>query len=97
MTGSLRQLVEKSNMLKTKKCHEIAFKAIVNELTSDKLLRYCKPLRKLFLDCDASGLGVGFTLLQNFCTESDDEEVNLEYLSKLFPIVYCSCTFSECE
>ena len=50
-----------------------------------------------FLECDASGLGAGFTLLQNFSTESDDEEVNPKYLSELLPIAYCSHTFSECE
>ena len=81
----------------TEKHHEIAFKAIVNELSSDKLLRYYEPVRKLFLEHDASGLGVAFTLLQNFSTESDDEEVNPKYLSKFLPIAYGSHTFSECE
>ena len=39
LTGSLRQLVKKGNVFKTEKHHEIAFKAIGNELSSDKLLR----------------------------------------------------------
>ena len=39
LTGSLRQLVKKCNVFKTEKHHEIAFKAIVNELSSDKLLK----------------------------------------------------------
>ena len=68
-------------MLKTEKCNEIALKAIVNELSSGKLLRYYKPERKLFLECDANGLGAGFTLLQNFSTESDDEQVNPKCLT----------------
>ena len=75
----------------------IAFKAMVSELRSEKLLRYYEPARKLFLECDASGLGAGFTLLQYFSTESDDEEVNPKYLSELLPIAYGSHTFSECE
>ena len=96
LTGSLTQLVKKGNVFKTEKCHEIAFKAIVNELSSDKLLRYYEPVRKLFLECDISGLGAGFTLLQSFSTESDDKEVNLKYLLELLPTTYGSHTFSEC-
>ena len=64
LTGS-RQIAKKGNVIKTEKHHEIAFKVIVNELRSDKLLRYYETMRKLFLECDASGLGAGFTLLQN--------------------------------
>ena len=94
LTGSLRQLVKKGNVFKTEKHHEIAFKAIVNELSSDKLLRYYKSARKIFPECDASGLGAGFTLLQNFSTESDGEEVNPKYLSNLLPIPCGSLTFS---
>ena len=85
LTGSLRQLVKKGNVFKTEKHHEIAFKAFVNELSSDKLLRYYEPASKPFLECDASSLGAGFTLLQNFSRESD-EKVNPKYLSKLLPI-----------
>ena len=81
----------------TEEHHEIAFKAIVKELSSDKLLRHYEPVRKLFLECDVSGLGVGFRLLQNISTESDDEEVNLKYLSKLLPIAHGSHSFSECK
>ena len=96
LTESLRQLVEKGNVFKTEKHHEIAFKAIANELSSDKLLRYYEPARKHFLECDANGLHASFTLLQNFSTESGDEEVNPKYLSELLPMAYGNHTFSEC-
>ena len=63
-------------MFKTEKHHEIAFKAVVSEFSSDKLLRYNELVRKPLLECDISGLDADFALLQNFSTESDEEEVN---------------------
>ena len=93
LTGSLK----KAMCSRLKKHHAIAFNVFVNELSSDKLLRNYESVRKLFLECDASDLGAGFTLLQNFSAESDDHEVDPKYLSELLPIAYGSHTFSECE
>ena len=62
-TGSLRQLVKKGNIYKTEKHHEIAFKAIIKELSHDRVLKYYDLARKLLLECDISEVGAGFTLL----------------------------------
>ena len=69
LTGSLRQLVKKGNVYKTEKHHEIAFKAIIKELSNDRILKYYDPSGKLFLECDTSGVGAGFILLMNFSVD----------------------------
>ena len=61
----LAQLVNKENDYKTEKHHEIAFKAIIKELSNVRVLKYYDPARKVFLECDISGVGAEFTLLQN--------------------------------
>ena len=56
LPGSLRPLVKKGNVYKTEKHHKIAFKAVIKELSNDRLLKYNDLERKLFLECDASGV-----------------------------------------
>ena len=76
------------------KNHKIVFKAIIKELSNDRVLRYYDLARKLFLECDANGVGTGFTLLQNFTVdlEQDTNEsfLTTEYLANLLPIAYGS-------
>ena len=73
LRGSLRPLVKKGNVYKTEKHHEIACKAIIKELSNYRVLKYYDPARKLFLECDASGVGAGFTLLQNFSVDIEQD------------------------
>ena len=100
-TGALRQVIKKSNAFKLEHHHEIAFKAIVKELSrDDHVLKYYDPAHNLYLECDASGIGTGFTLLQNVTVEVKDEIdmiLTPDYLSQLLSIAYGSRTFTECE
>ena len=74
---------------------------IVKELSGeDHILKYYDPACNLYLECDARGIGAGFTLLHNFMVEVKDEMdtfLTPDYLSELLPIVYGSRTFTECE
>ena len=94
-------MVKKGNVYKTEKHHKIAFKAIIKELSNDRVLKYYNPSTNFFLECDASGVGVGFTLLQNFVVDiqddTDESLLTTEYLTQLLPIAYGSQTFTECE
>ena len=69
--------------------HEIAFKAVIKELSNDRVLKYYDLAKKLFLECDMSGVGAGFILLQNFIVdlEQDTDELFLtaEYSANLLP------------
>ena len=80
LTGFLRPLVKKGNVYKTEECQEIAFKAIIKELSNDRGLIYYDPAQKLFLECDASGVGAGFILLHNLSVdlEQDTDESFLQ-------------------
>ena len=101
LTGSLRPLVKKGYVYKTEKHHEIAFKAITKDLSNDIILKYYDLARKLFLECDVSGVGVAFALFQNFVVDiqddTDESLLTIEYLNKLLPMAYGSQTFTECD
>ena len=88
-------------MFKLEHHHEIAFKVIVKELSrDDHVLKYYDPACNLYLKCDASGIGAGFSLLQNFNVEVKDETdmfLAPDYLSQLLPTAYGSRTFTEYE
>ena len=45
--------------------HSADFKAIVDELCSPKLLKYCDSNKKLYLEVDASQKAIGMALLQS--------------------------------
>ena len=94
-------MVKKGSVYKTEKHHEIAFKAIIKELSNDRVLKYYDLARKLFLECDTNGVGVGFTLLKNFSVDlepdTDESFLTAEYLANLLPIAYGSQTFTEHE
>ena len=70
-------------------------------MNNDRALKYYDPARKLFLECDATGVGAGFTLLQNFVVDiQDDIDKSLlitECLTQLLPIAYGSQMFTKCE
>ena len=101
LTRSLRPLVKKENVYKTEKHHKLTFKAIIKELSNDRVLKYYDPARKLFLECDASGVGAGFTVLQNFTVDleqdTDESFLTAEYLANLLPIANGSQTFTRCK
>ena len=101
LTGSLRPLAKKGHVYKIEKHHGIAFMAIIKELSNDRILKYFDLARKLFLECDGSGVGARFTLLQNFSIDleqdTDESFLTAEYLANLLPIAYGSPTFTECE
>ena len=79
----------------------MAFKAIIKELSNDGILKYYDLARKLFLECHASVFGAGFTLLQNFSVDleqdTDESFLTAEYLANLLPIAYGSQTFTDCD
>ena len=76
------------------KHHKIAFKAIIKELSNDRVLKYYDLARNLFLVYDASKVGAGFTMLQNFSVglkqDTDESFLTAEYLANLLPIAYGS-------
>ena len=83
------------------KNHKIAFKAITEELRNDWVLKCYDLARTFFLECDASVVGTGFTFLQNFVVDiqndTNESLLTTEYLMELLPIAYGSQTFTECE
>ena len=61
-------------------------------MNNDRVLGYYDVARKLFLECDESGVGAGFTLPQNFSVDleqdTDASFLTAEYLTNLLPIAY---------
>ena len=49
LKGYQRPLVKKGNVYKTEKHHKIAFKAIIKELSNDKVLKYYDSAKKIVL------------------------------------------------
>ena len=94
-------MVKKGNVYKTEKHKEIAFKPIIKELSNDRVLKYYDLTRKFSLECDATEVGAGFTLLQNFGVdlEQDINEsfLTAECLANLLQSAYGSLAFTECE
>ena len=92
LTHALQQIIKKGNVFKLEHHHEIAFKVIVKELSrDDHVLKYYDPAHNLYLKCDASDISAGFTMLQYFTVEVEDEmDMFLipGYLSQLLPIAY---------
>ena len=50
---------------------------------------------KLFPECDASGIGAGFTLALE--QDTDESFLTAKYLANLLPITFGSQTFTDCE
>ena len=67
---------QEGKWLQNRKKHKMAFKAIIKELSNDRVLKYYDLERQLFLECDVTVVGAGFTLLQNFSVhlEQDTDE-----------------------
>ena len=88
-------------MFKLEHNHEIAFKAIVKELSRDDcVLKYCNPECNVYLKCDVSRIGAELTLLQKFTVEDKDKMdmfCTSDYLHQLLPIAYGSRKFTQCE
>ena len=66
-----------------------------------RVLKYYDLTKKLFIECDVSGVGVGFALPLNFVVDMEDDTdeslLTTEYLTQLLPIEFGSQTFTECE
>ena len=82
--------------------HEDAFQKAKDLITNDCLLHYYAPYRRLYLEVDASKVGLGATLLQS--TKSSTQEVNCPILKDgipsqdtLRPVAYASKALTETE
>ena len=73
-THNLRELVKKGSDPKWTDIHLLDFKKIIETLSSEgKVLKYYRPDLDLYIEADASGKGIGMTLLQsenNECSRS---------------------------
>ena len=88
MTHNLRALLKKGTNPKWTDVHSLDFKRIIDTLCKEgTVLKYYKPELDLFLETDASGKGIGMTLLQS---DSNGKE-------SLYPITYCSKTLNPAE
>ena len=101
LTCAFRQVIKKGIVFKLEHHHEIAFKVVVKEfIRDDHVLKYYDPFCNLYLECDASGISAGLTLLQNFTVEvkyAMDMFLTPDYLSQLLPIAHKSRTFTRCK
>ena len=70
-------------------------------MSNDRVLKYYDLARKLVLEFDASGVGAGFTLLQNFSVDlkhdTHESFLTAEFLANLLPIAYGSQTCIDYE
>ena len=56
--------------------HSADFKAIVQELCSQKLLKYYDSTKKLYLEVDASQKAIGMALMQSVQNEHESEAID---------------------
>ena len=65
ITETLRQLNKKTVNFTWNSTYDKAFKQAKLHVTNAVTLRYFDPLKPIVLECDASGMGIGGTLLQD--------------------------------
>ena len=66
LTTALGQFIQKGSAYASMPLHQVAFQAIIDDICKETIVRYYRPHLDLVLECDASKIAVGMSLLQDF-------------------------------
>ena len=93
----LRQLKKKANAFALMSHHHIAFQTVINEICRHTVLKYYRPGFDLVLECDASNIAMGMTLMQDFSQEPGFFGIEFIDITCLKLLVVASKTLSPTE